>query len=67
MENREEEVRGRIPSPSREVLSKWIIDSLGSLDEQLVKNAWNGPGFSYFNHGMESESRIMAAGNAEEA
>lgn len=49
MENRELEVRGRIPSPSREVLSQWIIDSLTDLNEGLVQNAWNGPGFAYFN------------------
>jgi hypothetical protein len=46
------------------VLSQWIIDSLGSLDEQLMRNAWNGPGFSDFNYGMESD-RIVAAGNVE--
>ena len=33
MENRELEVRGRIPSPSREVLSQRIIDSLMDLEE----------------------------------
>jgi hypothetical protein len=48
MHNREEEVRGKIPSPSREVLSQWVIDSLNSVDAQHVKNAWNGPGFAYF-------------------
>jgi len=37
---------------------------LGSLDEQLMRNAWNGPGFSDFNYGMESD-RIVAAGNVE--
>jgi DDE superfamily endonuclease. len=47
MHNREEEVRGKIPSPSREVLSQWVIDTLNSMDAQLVKNAWNGPGFAY--------------------
>jgi hypothetical protein len=41
IEHRQEEVRGRIPSCSsrREVLSQWIVDSLGKLDEQLVRNA----------------------------
>jgi DDE superfamily endonuclease. len=47
MDDREEEVRGKIPSPSREVLSQWVIDSLNNMDAQLVKNAWNGPGFAY--------------------
>jgi hypothetical protein len=51
VQNRGNEVRGKIPSPSRECLSTWIIDSLQDLDEDLVKNAWNSTGFSYFNHG----------------
>jgi DDE superfamily endonuclease. len=50
MDNREEEVRGKIRSPSREELAQWIVDSVHNLDVQLVKNAWLGPGFSYFNN-----------------
>jgi DDE superfamily endonuclease. len=63
MENREEEVRGKIPSPSREELGQWIIDSLNSMDEQLIKNAWDGPGFSYFNNNEEEAEE----GDADEA
>lgn len=48
LENRAADVRGKIPSPSRETLAEWVIDSLQGLDEESVKNAWNGPGFSFF-------------------
>ena len=48
LQNRNVDVRGKIPSPTREVLSEWIIDSLGSLDVETVRNAWKCPGFSYF-------------------
>lgn len=55
IENRhQEDARGKLPSPSREVLSQWIIECLNSLGEQLARNAWNGPGYAYFNdNGVE--------------
>jgi len=52
--NRGIEVRGRIPSPSREILSEWIIQSLMELSEDIVKNAWDSSEFSYFNHNYET-------------
>jgi hypothetical protein len=53
VENRAVEVRGRIPSPSRETLAAWIIECLNDLDEGTVMNAWNGPGYSYFDEDLE--------------
>ena len=55
LDNRQEDGTGTIPSPSREVLCQWIIDGLNSLGQQLVRNAWMGPGYSYFNNnGVEN-------------
>jgi hypothetical protein len=40
---------GHIPSPSRENLAAWINECLNvDLNEDMVMNAWNGPGDAYY-------------------
>lgn len=40
------EIRGHIPSPSRETFAAWIVECLNDFDEYIVMNAWNaGPGY----------------------
>jgi hypothetical protein len=43
-------------TPSRETLSEWIIESMNSLDEQIVQNSWRHRGFSYFPNENTSEN-----------
>jgi len=57
------DARGRIPSPSREVLAGWIIDSLSGMEVEMVQNAWKYHGFSFFddnNNGNDVMDGIMA-------
>jgi len=61
------DVRGRIPSPSREMLSEWIIDSLNGMRIEMVENAWRCRGFSYFDEEINENGVIdgIMAGAAE--
>lgn len=34
--------------PSRKMMAKWCVDSLGELDKNLVRNSWRHGDYSYF-------------------
>ena len=42
------DVGGRIPSPSRETLADWIINSQSEIGVETVENAWKSRAFSFF-------------------
>jgi hypothetical protein len=35
-------------TPSREDVSAWVIDSIGSIGPKIVRNSWRRHGFSFF-------------------
>ena len=40
--------RDSFAPPDREELSRWVVDSLYSLDVETIQNAWRKTGYSYF-------------------
>jgi hypothetical protein len=35
-------------TPSREEVSEWVIQSIGSMGTKIIRNSWRHRGFSYF-------------------
>ena len=49
----------KLNPPSRETLANWIVTSLQSLNERLIKNSWCHGKYSYFPfEGMEDHPRM---------
>lgn len=44
----EKEATDAFKPPSRELLSKWIIDSLSDLPRDLIKQSWRSSAIKYF-------------------
>lgn len=62
VENRNQAVNGKIPSPSREEISQWVINAAENLTQETITNSWNNPGYEYFveEHQQEQENGPIA-------